>query len=621
MELFDYEQYQVIGLVENKFGDNATIDVIGYCDDNYYTFNQLDYSKALELFPTRGKIFAYKFSPRYEKLKGGIVCLRVQPSNNDKSENYVWDWNGDVIEYGKKIFTLKGIFSNDGQHNYDILKNNNLLDINEEELIYCEDRIYQINPNCSECVIKYWEVSSLNIVTFDGIKYFIGNSLPKHDGVIDITNDEQLVNWYLSKVIKKNWANILQNKSFRNSESLLIEQLSSMKSLDVSTLQCRLNRLKVIHSNLSLTFDNLKEIAEAPWFGNIVMKSIAEERIRLLEQMKKENDSELTKIKNNHELELTRLKKEQDEEINSLQQKFKSILHELSEQKNSIENKIQEKNLEIELLDETEKEKKQVIAALEDSIENLNDRKASIIRDFSIIHEVLTVAGRPQNQATKKFSLEEINFSEKPISRFQAYVKSLENILKANNAQNIMPSVLGKMLAKYYVVLCPSTSIAQTIILASHKCKYLTEYVSAKWNSFEDLWRNGLEYIVSKSIEETDTLHFLLLENINISYLPNYLQPLVDLQKGVLTKFPASDIQFPKNLRILCTIAEEELIEMPASVLKHFGCIDKSFHFETLGTMRFADDANLGFLTPDELSREREQDIEIQNMFEQYIDE
>ena len=39
MELFDYEQYQVIGLVENKFGDNATIDVIGYCDDNYYTFN------------------------------------------------------------------------------------------------------------------------------------------------------------------------------------------------------------------------------------------------------------------------------------------------------------------------------------------------------------------------------------------------------------------------------------------------------------------------------------------------------------------------------------------------------------------------------------------------------
>lgn len=149
----------------------------------------------------------------------------------------------------------------------------------------------------------------------------------------------------------------------------------------------------------------------------------------------------------------------------------------------------------------------------------------------------------------------------------------------------------------------------------------MTEYVSAKWASFDDLWNNGLAYIVGKSNEEPETIHFLLLQNINLSYLPNYLQPLADLQKGLITKFPATDIPLPKNFRILCTVAEDELITMPASVLKHFGCIDKACQFDISSAMIMADDANLGYLTPEELIREGRQDFELHNMFEQYIDE
>ena len=60
---------------------------------------------------------------------------------------------------------------------------------------------------------------------------------------------------------------------------------------------------------------------------------------------------------------------------------------------------------------------------------------------------------------------------------------------------------------------------------------------------------------------------------------------------------------------------------MPEAVLKHFGCIDKSISFEPSHVMHFADDANLGYLTPTELSEVKEQAMEVQNMFEQYIDE
>lgn len=625
MNTFDYEQYRVVGLVEDKLGDNATINVIGYCDDNLHVFHPLNNAEALELFPTRGKVFAYRFNIDYRHLKGCIVCLCVQPSNKDDREKFVWDWDAEVIEYGQRIFTLKGEFTEDSQHNYDILTNNGLHDVNSDKVVYSSGRVYQIIPDNNDRVLKYWEASSLDMVTVDGYKYFVGISLPKHDGLLDITNDEQLANWYLSKVVKKNWAGIVQAQSFRNSESFLRELLSSQKDLDAATIENRLKRLLSIDTSISLMFDSLKDIAETPWFSEVVNRSISQEKEHLIEQLKNDNLEEIQKIKEYHDLELMQLEEEQKAKIEKLQQEIDEKRKDLEVQERSLDVKLQEKNFEIELLDETAKEKQQAITTLEESIAKMNDRKASIIQDFSIIQEVLSTSV-PQDKvagiaSSKQFTLEEINYSANPITRFQAYVKSLEDVLKVNEAPKCSPQALARLLAKYLVVLCPSQTIAQSLIMASHKCRYMTEYVSAKWASFDDLWNNGLAYIVRKSNEEPETIHFLLLQNINLSYLPNYLQPLADLQKGLITKFPATDIPLPKNLRILCTVAEDELITMPASVLKHFGCIDKACQFDISSAMIMADDANLGYLTTEELIREGRQDFELHNMFEQYIDE
>lgn len=625
MKTFDYEKYRVVGLVEDKLGDNGFVNVIGYCDDNLHVFHPLTSSEAQNLFPSRGKIFAYRFNLDYKDLKKSIVCLCVQPSNNDGKDSFVWDWDAEVIEYGQRIHTLKGVFTEDSQHNYDILANNGLLNVNSDKLVFSGGRVYQIIPDNSDRVLKYWEASSLDIVTVDGYKYFVGISLPKRDGLLDITNDEQLANWYLSKVVKKNWAGIVQAQSFRNSESFLRELLSSQKDLDAATIENRLKRLLSIDTSISLMFDSLKDIAETPWFSQVVNRSIAQEKEHLIEQLKNDNFEEIQKIKEEYDMELMQLEEEQKAKTEKLQQEIDEKRKSLEEQERSLDAKIQEKNFEIEFLDETAKERQQAITALEKSIAKMNDRKASIIQDFSIIHEVLSASIPQSNTATvqssRQFALEEINYSEKPVTRFQAYVKSLENILKANEAPRCSPKALARLLAKFTVVLCPSQAIAQALILASHNCRYITEYVSAKWGSFDDLWNNGLAYIVEKSIEEPEIIHFLLLQNINLSYLPNFMQPLVDLHRGLLAKFPMTDIPLPKNLRILCTVAEDELITMPASILKHFGCIDKDCQFDTSSAMIMADDAQLGYLTTEELVREGQQNFEVHNMFEQYIDE
>lgn len=624
MNTFDYEQYRVVGLVEDKLGDNATINVIGYCDDKH-VFHPLNNAEALESFPTRGKVFAYRFNKNNSHFIGCIVRLRVQPSNKDDREKFVWDWDDKVIEYGQRIFTLKGELTEDSQHNYDILTNNELHDVNSNKLVYSSGRVYQIIPDNNDRVLKYWEASSLDMVTVDGYKYFVGISLPKHDGLLDITNDEQLANWYLSKVVKKNWTGIVRAQSFRNSEYFLRELLSSLKNLDSAIIENRLKRLLSIDTSISLMFDSLKDIAETPWFSEVVNRSISQEKEHLIEQLKNDNLQEIQKIKEDHDLELMQLEEEQKAKIEKLHQEIDEKRKDLEAQERSLDAKLQEKTFEIELLDETVKEKQQAITTLEESIAKMNDRKASIIQDFSIIQEVLSTSVPQDNVAgivsSKQFTLEEINYSANPITRFQAYAKSLEDVLKVNDAPKCSPQALARLLAKYLVVLCPSQTIAQSLIMASHKCRYITEYVSAKWASFDDLWNNGLAYIVGKSNEEPETIHFLLLQNINLSYLPNYLQPLADLQKGLITKFPATDIPLPKNLRILCTVAEDELITMPASVLKHFGCIAKACQFDISSAMIMADDANLGYLTTDELIREGRQDFELHNMFEQYIDE
>ena len=626
MNTFEYEQYRVVGLVEDKLGDNATINVIGYCDDNLHVFHPLNNAEALGLFPTRGKVFAYRFNLDYKHLKGCIVCLCVQPSNKDDRERFVWDWDAEVIEYGQRIYTLKGNFTEDSQHNYEILANNGLLDVNSDKLVYSGGRVYQIIPANSERVLKYWEASSLNMVAVDGYKYFVGISLPKHDGLLDITNDEQLANWYLSKVVKKNWSGIVQAQSFRNSESFLRELLASQKDLDAATIGNRLKRLVSIDTSISLMFDSLKDMAETPWFSDVIKRSMEKEKEHLIEQFKIDNAAEIQKIKEEHDLELMQLEEEQNAKIEKLQQEIDEKKMGLEEQEHSLDAKFQEKNFEMELLEETIKEKQQEIATLEESIANMNDRKTSIIQDFSIIHEVLS-AYAPQNNnvaavaSSNQFTLEEINFSDLPVKDFRYYVKSLDNILNVNNAPKRSTESLARVLVQYFVVLCPSLTIAQALIMASHKCRYMTEYVSAKWGSFDDLWNNGLSYIIEKSVEKPEFMHFLILQNINLSYLPNFLQPLADLQKGLITKFPATDISLPKNLRILSTVAEDELIKMPATVLKCFGCIDKACKLETSSALKMAEDASLGYLTTEELLREGQQDFEAQNMFEQYIDE
>ena len=108
---------------------------------------------------------------------------------------------------------------------------------------------------------------------------------------------------------------------------------------------------------------------------------------------------------------------------------------------------------------------------------------------------------------------------------------------------------------------------------ASRHCKYTTAYVGVNWKSFSDFWDNGLGSIVQSAIDNPDIVHFLILRNINMTYIPSYLQPIIDMGDGLVVNFPGKKQSFPNNLRILCTRTKDTLIPISDTVLEDIGCI------------------------------------------------
>ena len=57
-------------------------------------------------------------------------------------------------------------------------------------------------------------------------------------------------------------------------------------------------------------------------------------------------------------------------------------------------------------------------------------------------------------------------------------------------------------------------------------------------------------------------------------YTKMFMQPLVDIQMGISSTFPQG-LSFPNNLRILCTLADGDVLPMSNKCLSYIGCIEK----------------------------------------------
>ena len=611
MDNFDFESYNLIGYVDILPNGNANIEALGYVN-HHNDFHILTSGERMEMFSPKGRVFAHNFIQRYNMLDKRLVCLAVIPNEKegDNLDAYIWDKSSVVYEFGNRIYSINASINDDGENNFRIFQENDLIETEDDRYVLSGDRILYIKANSKDRLIPYWETSNINIIyTQFGKKYLYSAKLPERDGVVDITNDDQLINWFITKILKKHWTEIMAADSYKSVEQHLFTAFNDMKHLTPNVYKSRLDRLKRINANFALTLEELSDIAEIPWVKNVIERTVDEYKTTLISDASVEYKRQLDKVKEEHNEMLEMEKNRYEDAVKQQREHYNYTIKAITDDEAKISTSLDEKKLELEIIDETIGSKNKEIEKIDELVNRANKRKDNLMSDFAIIKDVLKLGSQietiqTQNTETRTYAnldIQFINMVDSECMMFEAYGKALEEMLKLNKLPHQNATTIAETLAVYKTLIVPDVAYAISIIHASQKCYYAVEYVNVSWKSFEDLWREGLCNMVDHCKQESGVMHYLVLQNINLTYLPNFMQPLIDIQMGIINSFPSGE-QWPDNFRILCTITNEEVIPMSEQCVKYMGCIEKPSKEIHVGRFNIQYDARYGYLTPSKLS-------------------
>lgn len=628
MSNFDFENNKPVGYVSILPNGNANIEILGYVN-NKNVYHNLASKERIEIFHPKGRVFAYNFIQRYEEQNKKLVCLSVIP-NEKEGENldaYIWDKSGSVYEYGNRIYSINATLNVDGENNFTIFQENDLIETEDDKYILSGDKVFFIKANSKERLIPYWKASNIDIIESPyGKKYLIAFQLPEKEGVIDITNNDQLIHWFMTKIFKKYWSNIVVADSYESVERYLIEAFNAMKNLPSNVYKSRLERLKKLNANFSMTLEELNDISAFPWVKSVITQTVDTYKQNLINDVSDEYKQELDKIKEKHDKMLGMEKDKYEEAVKLQKEHYESTLKSIADEEAKISSVLDEKKFEIEILDETIASKNDEIAKIDELVNKANNRKESLMSDFAIIKDVLELGSKTdtkqvQNAITETsatLNIQEINMVESECVMCYAFGKSLEDILKLNNLPHEKATTIAETLAVYRILLLPDLAYAMAIFHATQKCYYAVEYVNVSWKSFDDLWKEGLCNMVDNCKKSPGIMHYLVLQNINLTYLPNFMQPLLDVQMGLTNCLPSGE-EYPENLRILCTITNDEVIPLSEQCVKYIGCIEKPSKEIFVGRFKAKYDAHNGYLSPNKLAEMASANPS--NFYKDYINE
>lgn len=623
MASFDYHIHPVIGTLSiNESSGHGYIRVLGYMDAG--AFIRFTFKEAEDIFQPIGEVFAHLIQRDYYGFNGALVSLFVKPNENEKGKNsFVWDKDDAVELAGSAIERIDDVLSNDGGRNFDILSSKGLIGKDSDVFVRSENKLCFIKSGSDSRLIPFCQINeSLPIVEWNSASYYIGGNLPHIDGQIDITSNEQLVDWYL-RTIKADWEDI-QKGSGKVALKAAKDALIAMKNLPANIAESRYARLQTLTDTYVISRDNLKTISAAPWLKPTVDAAIKQFKDDYIDVVLSENEQELEKLKASHKTALNEEITKHNQEVVALHESTQKIEAQCKEKIESLNSQVVQAQNKLDSIQSALDDKKRALSEAQQSLETISERKDSIIQDFQVVKDVLGISERRQeftlsNPAAIKIS--ELSLSDKRFPFYKGYENNLEKCLNLYKVS--VPSIteLANQHAVYKVLLLPNMELAMSMVAAAGKSFYHIAYTSVAWKSFNDLWISGLSQMVAHCGVFPEIIHYYVLRNINLSCLSNYLQPLADLQEGYLTTFPNSDIQFPDNLRMILTISDEDLIPMSSRVLRAFGCITKEFKQSMHGIVSLTGDACIGFIDTKLLAINAAQIKDVPNHFEEYVDE
>lgn len=632
METFDPDRYDVVGIALTwKATNHSKVLAIGVVNRSSGVFTVIPPEDRYKVFPSKGYVFAFDLFKHHPNFKNQCICLCAKPNNNENiigGEDYVWDWKDDPYIFTDKLISITGPIQDDGEINYSLLKEAGIVDNKEQTYFVSGERIFRYDPG--QRLMPFWFVRKLGLsyFSYEGSYLLVESIEEAEDGKVDLTTDEQLIEWYKKKVLRKEWNIIYEAKDFDSVDTILSTELKTL-NIPTNVFASRLSRIQTMASNLTLTYEELEDLSTALWFKDIIQESMEKYSDQYISKLIKGNEKELLELKNAHEKAVNDAKAHFKTDIDTINSEISVKKEELANLSSKIEEETKGKRVEVERLQKEITTLDEIIASKQEALEKINSRKDSIIEDFTIIKDVLGAKSVKSTATTETEVHIESTGDNKQIAFLVVapFRKNLESYLINRLCSKIDVDEIVTKLARFFIVLLPDDETISAIIDATGKCKYVVEYTGVDWKSFSDLWMNGLGALVNSAYQEPDIIHYLVLKNINMSYILCFLQPIIDMQNGLLTSFPGTETPFPDNLRILCTRTADNVIPVTTTTLKNIGCVtpgenatiqDRKKKAETLAPTSFVD----GFLTVPVFTDLPEDDRYIENdSMDSYIDE
>ena len=592
--IFDYTKHKVVGVAEcNSYNDNACIKPIGFLNESW-EFIALSAPEIMETFPSRGSIFAYNFKLKQSSRIGKGILIGVMPSNNDGKDSYVWDYSsGAPDEYFTVIKCLNtDLLSGTPDTVFEKIESKGWLNLSEKTYKFFENKIYCIDPkDIKKRFVKVWDLEKLNqkdlqlYSTVDKMYYaLLANEIEAPCSYIDIMPNSELDDWLINNFLIPEWQNVLNGENLTNLEDSLRKIIFKCK-WPKGVLIPRMNRALHSLESIVLSFEQIKRFMDFPGLKSIIDVSVNHHGSKLLEAIDTKYSKEL------QERQLQFNKKIEDEEettefkILEIQDKIKDAIANYDK---TIEKIAIEKKSDLALLDKLNEEissKREQIMILEENICKLQGNKNRILEDFNVVKDILElINSQPKSIVSSNesstdevtpFGIETMCLENLPIKTAETFTKRLESFLQQNNRSNEAAKKLFGYIIHYKTLLIPDNKILLALLKATGNCKYMIQCVSPEWRTFDLLWNHGLSTLVDSCNEHKEVLHYFVLQNCNLTYLPCILQPIVDITLGLMSRFPGTDKQFPENLRIILTITEEEGLPLASQNIKYFGCLKK----------------------------------------------
>lgn len=628
MATFDYNRYTAVGIVDNlPANSNSFLHVIGYCEK--YSNKIIHYTpeQARAIFTKKGRVFCYSFAHKHPELNGHCIAIGIIPNEKigEDLDDYVWDWDVDIQDFGAPAVKISpDSLCDDGQKNYDILTKHNLLNPDDDTYIESYGKIFLVREHSNSRMLEYWSFADLEVKCGDDVfmydgKFYITGRLCEPSGHADITTDAQLIDWFTKKVLKPRWDEFTSNKNYREVENVIKEVLNSV-NIDSVIYNSRLKRLQTINTNIALTNEDLKNIAHNPWLSSVLQEAVARFRDNYVSETKMANAKEIAELKAQHEKKLKEEKENYDSKLNEIEKDF-------DDKKTEFEFQILEKEEALSNTKEALKKvtseienKKKEAKKLDESLERINARKSSILSDFEVIKEVLSLTEKNNSQNKKQLqksvgvSIRDLDNEKQPEPFVQVFMKRLELLLQGSGALDSDAANTTLLLANHHVVIFNDMRSIKSVLLATGKCKYIFEYVTPQWTSFEQVQEHGLDAMVEAAMANPEVMHYVILRNMNLSYIPSYLQPMLDMDLKL-----DEMLDFPSNLKLLGIINPDPLIPVRRYSLEQIGC-SKAINFT--GVTKNMDDLKLpaGYLIPSHLEESKNMTV-CQSYIDSYITE